>query len=79
MCSSDLEAGAFALKRRKRGDAVAENMTIYFMKPVQMDSILTVKPVILDMSRKFVKMDFEVYNNALLVGKALITFQLLER
>lgn len=73
------EAGAFALKRRKRGDAVAENMTIYFMKPVQMDSILTVKPVILDMSRKFVKMDFEVYNNALLVGKALITFQLLER
>ena len=73
------EVGAFALKRRKRGEAVMENMTIYFIKPVQMESVLTVQPRILDMSRKFVKMDFEVYSGALLVGKALMTFPLLER
>lgn len=73
------EVGSFALKRRKRGDAVAENMTIYFIKPVQMESILTVKPRILDMSRKFVKMDFEVYSDQTLVGKAMMMFQLLER
>ncbi|AWE09301.1 hypothetical protein DCE79_13370 [Lysinibacillus sp. 2017] len=73
------EVGAFALKRRKRGDAVMENMTIYFIKPVQMESVLTVQPRILDMSRKFVKMDFEVFSGTLLVGKALMTFQLLER
>lgn len=73
------EVGSFALKRRKRGDAVAENMTIYFIKPVQMESVLTIKPSILDMSRKFVKMDFEVFNGQMLVGKALMMFQLLER
>ena len=73
------EVGSFALKRRKRGDAVAENMTIYFIKPVQMESTLTVKPRILDMSRKFVKMDFEVFNEQTLVGKAMMMFQLLER
>ncbi|MEG0470724.1 MAG: DRTGG domain-containing protein [Solibacillus sp.] len=73
------EVGSFALKRRKRGDAIAENMTIYFIKPVQMESILTVRPRILDMSRKFVKMDFEVFNGTLLVGKAMMMFQLLER
>lgn len=73
------EVGAFALKRRKRGEAVVENMNIYFIKPVQMESILTVQPRILDMSRKFVKMDFEVYSGSLLVGKAMMTFQLLER
>ena len=73
------EAGSFALKRRKRGDAVAENMTIYFIKPVQMESVLIVKPQILDMSRKFVKMDFEVFSGSLLVGKAMMMFQLLER
>ena len=73
------EVGSFALKRRKRGEAVTENMTIYFIKPVQMESTLTVKPRILDMARKFVKMDFEVYNGAVLVGKAMMTFQLLER
>ena len=73
------EVGSFALKRRKRGDAVAENMTIYFIKPVQMESVLTIKPRILDMSRKFVKMDFEVFNGSVLVGKAMMMFQLLER
>ena len=73
------EVGAFALKRRKRGDAVAENMTIYFIKPVQMESVLTVVPHILDMSRKFVKMDFDVFNESVLVGKAMMMFQLLER
>lgn len=73
------EAGAFALKKRKRGEAVTENMTIYFIKPVQMESVLTVKPRILDMSRKFVKMDFEVFSETVLVGKAMMTFQLLER
>ncbi|MEL3961995.1 DRTGG domain-containing protein [Lysinibacillus endophyticus] len=73
------EVGAFALKRRKRGDAVAENMTIYFIKPIQMESVLTVVPHILDMSRKFVKMDFDIFNESILVGKAMMTFQLLER
>jgi len=73
------EVGAFALKRRKRGDAVAENMTIYFLKPIQMESVLTVVPHILDMSRKFVKMDFDVFNETVLVGKAMMMFQLLER
>lgn len=73
------EAGSLALKRRKRGDAVAENLTIYFIKPIQMESVLTVVPHILDMSRKFVKMDFDVFNEQVLVGKAMMMFQLLER
>ena len=64
------EVGAFALKRRKRGEAVMENMTIYFIKPVQMESVLTVQPRILDMSRKFGKMGLELYSGTLLVGRA---------
>ena len=73
------EVGNYALKNKKRGDSVAENMTIYFIKPVQMDSVLTVRPNILDMSRKFVKMEFDVFNGQFLVGKAMMMFQLLER
>ena len=73
------EVGNHVLKKNKRGDSVAENMTIYFIKPMQMDSVITVKPSILDMSRKFVKMEFDVYQSTLLVGKAMMMFQLLER
>lgn len=73
------EVGNHVLKKNKRGDSVAENMTIYFIKPMQMDSVITVKPSILDMSRKFVKIEFDVYQSTLLVGKAMMMFQLLER
>lgn len=73
------EAGSLALKRKKRGDAVAENLTIYFIKPIQMESVIKIRPHILDMSRKFVKMDFDVYSDTMLVGKAMMMFQLLER
>ena len=73
------EVGSFALKRRKRGDAIVDNMTVYFLKPVQMETEIIVKPRILDMSRKFVKMDFEVFNGQVMVGKAMMMFQLLER
>ncbi|UQW96494.1 DRTGG domain-containing protein [Rummeliibacillus sp. G93] len=74
-----VESGSFALKKVKRGESVMENISIYFIKPIQIESTITVKPRILDMSRKFAKMDFEVYSEDLLVGKALATFQLLER
>ena len=73
------EVGLIALKRRKRGDAVVENIATYYIKPIQMDNVLKVVPHILDMSRKFVKMDFDVYHEEALVGKAMATFQLLDR
>ncbi len=74
-----VESGSFTLKKVKRGESVIENMNIYFFKPIQMEKNVTVKPRILDMSRKFAKMDFEVFSEDMLVGKAMATFQLLER
>lgn len=74
-----VEAGAQALKKTKRGESVVENMTVYFMKPVQMEKSVRVVPRILNLSRKFVKMDFEAFSEDVLVCKAMITFQLLER
>ncbi|MGX9135561.1 DRTGG domain-containing protein [Rummeliibacillus sp. JY-2-4R] len=74
-----VESGSFTLKKVKRGESVIENMTINFFKPIQMETSVTVKPRILDMSRKFAKMDFEVYSEDMLVGKVMATFQLLER
>ena len=44
-----------------------------------MENVLKVVPHFLDLSRKFVKMDFDVYSEQNLVGKAMITYQLLDR
>lgn len=73
------EAGTYALKNNKRGESSPENIMIYFIKPVQLGSVLTVKPRVLDMTRRFVKMDFEIFHESAMIGKAMISFQLFDR
>ena len=37
-------------------------MTIYFLKPVQIDSMIDIYPRVLEVGRKFGKVDIEVFN-----------------
>ncbi len=64
---------------QKKGELAVESMTIYFLKPVQMDSKMEVVPRILEAGRKFGKVDVEAFNNGELVGKALMMCRLIER
>ncbi|MEH7345971.1 CBS domain-containing protein [Bacillus sp. JJ1532] len=73
------EAANRVLRNYKKGDLVVENMTIYFLKPVQIESMLEVYPRVLEVGRKFGKVDVEVYNEGVLVGKAMMMCQLIER
>ena len=73
------EAANRSLRMQKKSDIVIENMTIYFIKPVQMESTLEVHPRVLEVGRKFGKVDVEVFNEGVLVGKALMMCQLLDR
>ncbi|MBY7143861.1 CBS domain-containing protein [Virgibacillus sp. NKC19-3] len=73
------EASSRLLAYRKKGDMVVENLTVFFIKPVQIDSHLTIKPKILEAGRMYAKMDVEVYNERRIVGKGLIMAQLIYR
>jgi predicted transcriptional regulator len=73
------DAANRALKPYKKGDLVIENMTIYFIKPVQMESMLEIHPKVLDVGRKFGKVDVEVYSEGVLMGKSLMICQLIDR
>ncbi|MBM7692880.1 putative transcriptional regulator [Peribacillus deserti] len=73
------EAANRTMRAFKRGDLVVENMTIYFIKPVQMDSMIEIHPRVLEIGRKFGKIDIEVYNEGRLVGKAMMMCQLFDR
>lgn len=73
------EAANRVLRAFKRGDLVVENITIYFIKPVQIDSQLEIIPKVLEVGRKFGKVDIEVFNEGKLVGKAMMMCQLLDR
>jgi predicted transcriptional regulator len=73
------EAATRTLRSYKRGDLVVENITIYFIKPVQIDSTVEVKAKLLEIGRKFGKVDVEVYNEGAVVGKAMMMCQLMDR
>ncbi|MBS4215375.1 MULTISPECIES: CBS domain-containing protein [Neobacillus] len=73
------DAANRVLRSYKKGDLVVENMTIYFIKPVQMESTLEIYPRVLEVGRKFGKVDVEVFNEGVLVGKAMMMCQLIDR
>ncbi|MFD2613491.1 DRTGG domain-containing protein [Paenibacillus gansuensis] len=62
----------------RKHDAVLENLTTYFMKPLQIDDEIEIRPRTIEMSRKFGKLDVEVYHNGGLVSKSLLTAQTLD-
>ncbi len=73
------EASRRMLLQYKKGDLVAENLTVYFIKPVQIDSTLHIQPKLLEIGRVYAKIDVEVYDEQKLVGKGLLMAQLINR
>lgn len=73
------EAGSRAIRLQKRGESVPENVTIYFIKQVQLGAAVTVVPKILHTSRRFIKLEIELFSNDSIVAKAMGMFQLFEK
>ncbi|GAA0426020.1 MAG: DRTGG domain-containing protein [Bacillota bacterium] len=73
------EASRRMLLQYKKGDLVAENLSVYFIKPVQIDSTLKIKPKLLEIGRMYAKIDVEVFDERKLVGKGLLMAQLINR
>ncbi|PNB76604.1 hypothetical protein C1X30_32835, partial [Pseudomonas sp. FW305-BF6] len=52
------ESGKRAVREmKKNGDVIVENITIYFVQPVQIDDVIEIKPRVLELGRKFGKVD----------------------
>lgn len=73
------EAAIRALRRKRRGDLTIQNVTLYFLKPVQIESMVKIQPKILDLGRKQAKMDVEMLLDQQVVAKALITAHAIDR
>ncbi|WP_134699887.1 DRTGG domain-containing protein [Ammoniphilus sp. YIM 78166] len=73
------ESGSRALRQYRKGDMVPENITVYFLKPVQIESAIEIRPRVMEISRKFGKVEVEVFHQGTLVAKAMMTTQVVER
>lgn len=73
------ETGRRLLREYKKGDMVVENVTLYFIRPVQIESKIDLNGKILEVGRKHGKVDVELYYEGAIVGKAMMMVQLLDR
>ncbi|MEN1968230.1 DRTGG domain-containing protein [Lentibacillus sp. N15] len=73
------EASSRLLLEMKKGDLVVENITVYFLKPVQIDSKVIIKPRLVDVGRIYAKIDVDVFDEKQMIGKGLLMAQLIDR
>ncbi|MFC7393662.1 DRTGG domain-containing protein [Scopulibacillus cellulosilyticus] len=71
--------GRRVLNKQKKGDLVVENVTLYFLKPVQIESTIEIKPKILEITRRYGKVDIEMFHNGAAVSKAFLIVQFIDR
>lgn len=62
-----------------KGDIVVENLTIFFIKPIQIDDDVIIKPRLLEAGKIYAKVDVELSSEGKVVGKGLLMAQLIER
>jgi predicted transcriptional regulator len=68
-----------AIREHKRGDLVLENMSIYFMRPLQIETEIDIKPKTIEISRKFGKVEVAILHQDHLIAKAMMTAQLIDQ
>lgn len=67
------------LSKQKKGDLVIENISLYFLKPVQLEYVIIISPRILEVTRRYGKIDIELYHEEQVVGKAFLIAQFIDR
>lgn len=73
------EAASRLLNSLQKGELVVENLSVFFLKPVPIDSEIELKPKLLDAGRLYAKIDVDVFNEGKLVGKVLVMAQVMNR
>ncbi|RAP75626.1 hypothetical protein DL346_19340 [Paenibacillus montanisoli] len=72
------QAARGLIRELGKRDYVIESMTTYFVRPVQLESVVVIQPSLLEMSRKSAKLEIELKDPGGLAAKALLTAQLID-
>lgn len=63
----------------QKRDALIEQMDLHYFKMIQLESTLEVKPKVFEIGRRSSKFDIEVYVENVLVAKAIVICQMMQR
>ncbi|MHA6485229.1 DRTGG domain-containing protein [Paenibacillus sp. strain BS8-2] len=73
-----MQAARRMIRETGKRDFLLESMTSYYVRPVQIDSEVTIKPKAMELSRKFSKLEIEVLDSKGLAAKAMLTAQMID-
>lgn len=65
--------GIMTLRHKNSINITVDSIMTYFMKPVQIDSVIDIHSEIIDMGRNFCKVEITMYKKKELIAKALIS------
>ena len=72
-----LEAVRRCVQQKRRGTFKIEDTVMYYLKPIEIDSMITIQPNILALGRKSGRIEVDVLLNGNIVGKSLVSIQFL--
>ncbi|SHE76145.1 Predicted transcriptional regulator containing CBS domains [Seinonella peptonophila] len=72
------EAGIRLLRRKQLGESSVQSFSLYLLKPIQLESKISIIPHILDAGRKQGKLEIEVLKEHQVMAKALLTAHIIE-
>lgn len=61
------------LTQKSKKNIIIEQMMLYFLQAVQIDDVLSIRPRVVTETRRSSTLDFEIYENNLLVAKVFVT------
>ena len=65
------------MKEYCNSDVLPDNMSVYFLQTIQLDEVMTLTPSVIELSRKFAKVEVSAWKEQQLVGKVFFTLQMM--
>ncbi|WP_261305454.1 DRTGG domain-containing protein [Paenibacillus andongensis] len=72
-----IRAAYRTVQEHKKGDLILDSSSSYFLIPLQIDDVIEIVPSIVEMSRRFCKIDMEIRTNGTRVARSMFTARIL--
>lgn len=66
-----------AVQEHKKGDLILDSSSHYFLVPLHIDDAIDIVPVIIELSRRFCKIDIEIMRGGARVARGMLTARIL--
>lgn len=72
-----IRAAYRTVQEHKKGDLILDSSSSYFLIPLQIDDVIEIVPSIVEMSRRFCKIDMEIRTNGTRVARSMFTARII--